>query len=334
MKKTLFRITAIVLALLVGLTVFEVSTRIVRSRTPQKRSTAVPSNSFWPKNTLGFRDRNYRIGKPTGFFRIAVIGDSFTWGHGVTAWDTYPKRMERALAGFNRSLQIEVPNCSQRGWNTVAELRALEKDVLLLEPDVVVVGFCLNDPEPSNPQDRDALLAEVKRHMPSSKLGANLYKWSSFYRFSFDRIENTRQRRAFLSYYQKLYDDDYSGWQACVEALSGMQERLSAQDIRFSVVIFPVFDSPLKETYPYRALHDKIMDICAFRGIPCLDLLPFYEGIDPSRLTVVPFTDPHPSEIAHRIASDAIIGFLKAEGLLPEMQKKEPAVRPEPAPMP
>ena len=52
-------------------------------------------------------------------------------------------------------------------------------------------------------------------------------------------------------------------------------------------------------------------------GLPLLDLRPFYTGIDARRLAVVPFSDPHPNELAHRIAADAIADYLIDHSVLP-----------------
>jgi hypothetical protein len=51
--------------------------------------------------------------------------------------------------------------------------------------------------------------------------------------------------------------------------------------------------------------------------IPVLDLLRTYRGIDARRLAVTPFTDPHPSELAHRIAADRLVKYLLKNGLIP-----------------
>jgi hypothetical protein len=45
--------------------------------------------------------------------------------------------------------------------------------------------------------------------------------------------------------------------------------------------------------------------------------LPAYAGIDAVRLAVEPFSDPHPNELAHRIASQYLVDYLVREGLTP-----------------
>src|SRR4030095_7722269 len=44
-------------------------------------------------NSTGQRDREFPLAKPAGTYRVVVLGDSFTFGHGVAANDTYAKRL-------------------------------------------------------------------------------------------------------------------------------------------------------------------------------------------------------------------------------------------------
>ena len=49
-------------------------------------------------NSLGFRDRReYSLEKPPNTFRILVLGDSVTFGHGTLDDTTYPYLLEQQL---------------------------------------------------------------------------------------------------------------------------------------------------------------------------------------------------------------------------------------------
>src|SRR5277367_709117 len=58
-------------------------------------------------NSEGLRDGEYSIAKPSGVYRIMMLGDSTTFGWGVRQEDTAAKFLERKLngrvpAGFNK----------------------------------------------------------------------------------------------------------------------------------------------------------------------------------------------------------------------------------------
>src|SRR5207244_4081262 len=97
--------------------------------------------------------------KPADTFRILVLGDSFTQGMSLELGDAFPERLERLLARQrDDDARFEVYNAGLSGWNTVGEQRVLSRQwddhtaypfaYPRVQPDLVVLGFCLNDPEP------------------------------------------------------------------------------------------------------------------------------------------------------------------------------------------
>ncbi len=97
-------------------------------------------------NSLGLRDREYPHAKPEGVFRILVLGDSFTWGYGISDDEIFTELLESDL---NRAgHRVEVLNAGVSGWGTDQELLFLEKEGFNYEPDLVILAFYLyNDPE-------------------------------------------------------------------------------------------------------------------------------------------------------------------------------------------
>jgi lysophospholipase L1-like esterase len=93
-------------------------------------------------NAHGLRDRE--VGPPEpGTFRILVLGDSVTFGHGVAIDDTYVRQLEQRLAG--REPRIEVLNAGLPGWSTRQQRIFYREHTAGLAPDLVLVGFVLND---------------------------------------------------------------------------------------------------------------------------------------------------------------------------------------------
>ncbi len=78
-----------------------------------------------------------------GVPRIAFLGDSVTFGHGLDSRDeAYPAALQRALA--RDGVAIEAVNAGVSG-DTIARGLARLPEVLALRPDVVVVALGAND---------------------------------------------------------------------------------------------------------------------------------------------------------------------------------------------
>ncbi|MGQ0736172.1 MAG: SGNH/GDSL hydrolase family protein [Acidobacteriota bacterium] len=95
-------------------------------------------------NNLGFRDdRDFSLAKGPATFRILVLGDSVTFGHGSV--HTYPRLLEDALRLWRPEVDWQVWNLGVPGYNTSQELAHLLDVGPQFQPDLVVVGFFEND---------------------------------------------------------------------------------------------------------------------------------------------------------------------------------------------
>ncbi len=99
-------------------------------------------------NRLGFRERDFEVPKPPGCFRIMVLGDSLTWGAGLPVEKRYTNLLEAKLKALAGPARIEVLNFAYSGASTADQRDVLRKHIDLVQPDLVVVGFCVNDPQP------------------------------------------------------------------------------------------------------------------------------------------------------------------------------------------
>ena len=93
-------------------------------------------------NNLGFRDRDFQVEK-TRRFRIVAIGDSYTYGWGVPAEDSWPKVLERGLLA--RGYDVEVANLGQPGASPSDYAKIALRAIPVLEPDLVIVGLLQGD---------------------------------------------------------------------------------------------------------------------------------------------------------------------------------------------
>ena len=120
-------------------------------RDPEVRYVMAPGQQGWiddglvSVNSLGFRGSEVVLPKPPGRFRIVVTGDSLTLGWGVGDDETYAARLEQLLRNRFPDQDLDVINLGVGGYNTRQEVAILERNVPRLQPDLVIVGFYLND---------------------------------------------------------------------------------------------------------------------------------------------------------------------------------------------
>ena len=92
-------------------------------------------------NSLGFRDREYSLDKPPGTYRVVVLGDSVTFGHSVPIEESFTEQLEARV----NARGIEVLNLGLGGYDTINEAALLETTGTALDPDLVLVAYCVND---------------------------------------------------------------------------------------------------------------------------------------------------------------------------------------------
>jgi GDSL-like Lipase/Acylhydrolase family len=236
--------------------------------------------------------------------RVVVLGDSFTWGAGVDFDDAYPQRLERALSR-RRGGGVEVVNLALPGFKTDDELAVLEKQGLALAPDLVLLGYVLNDAE-------DESSAEKRRAEDWIRTRAEapgLLDRSALLRFVGRRLWATREGRRRVAAYRAMFADDAPGWAASRKSLESIGALCRSHGVPVVVVLFPLFGNPLDQGYPFTDIHAKVAAAASRAGARVVDLLPAYRGLR-SDLLVVDAEDEHPNEIAHRIAAKTLLPVL------------------------
>ena len=302
----------IVVGLMVGLVLAELVLRIFRPSLAAHSGQIEISNRLKPSGSPGWplsRGEKIVVTPKQQARRIVVVGDSFTWGDGVEPQEAYPSVMESLLRKRWPDQTIEVINWSRPGWNTWREFKSIAPQLPMLDPDLLIIGYCINDAEPIHRRQ----LREIRRIMrtaqrqPSNRVVVWLYNHSYVAALGYDFFENRRLRKAVTSYYQTLYATRRSGWVRTHDAFALFDKATRKQSIPTLLVIFPIFDSQLDDRYGYRNLHSEIAEAATARGLEVLDLLPGFEGYDGRDLAVQPFSDAHPSPLAHRVAAEEIV---------------------------
>ncbi|HSD10885.1 MAG TPA: hypothetical protein VLF14_07865, partial [Candidatus Binatia bacterium] len=92
-------------------------------------------------NGWGMRDREYTRVKPTGTYRIALLGGSFVMGAGVRDDETFEALLEERLnreLSPRSGLHYEILNFAVGGYGPLQRLMTLERKAFSFEPDAVL----------------------------------------------------------------------------------------------------------------------------------------------------------------------------------------------------
>jgi hypothetical protein len=306
-----------------GLAVALVLLEVVVRLTVPVRSAAGPGWSdrprFYFRSPLvpSMQDFPHEAVKPANVFRIATIGDSFTFAPYMQFTDAFPKKLEQMLNLSGSQRRAEVINYGVPAYSTSHEIPVV-KTAIKEGADMIMLQITLNDPEikhhnPSgiteNMQDSFGAL-----NMTGKKawLAAN---WRT-YGFVATRIHNSRTHQAYIDYFNDLFNNPRS-WKQFTDSMKTIVSLARESKTPVVAVVFPLFGLPMDERYPFYPLHEKVAKFMQGLGVPVLDVSDAYKGIPLERLQVIPGVDRHPNEIAHRMAAEEIYLWLEEQKLLP-----------------
>ena len=261
-------------------------------------------------NSLGLRDREFSFNKPKNTFRILILGDSQTLGHGIDRLeDTYPKKLEKKLNQKSSSIHFEVINASDSGWNTDTQLYKFLEYGLKLDPDLVVLAYYLNDiPWPHEVQcsGRDIF------YTPGVSIWGDMVFWSraiKFFKFRKNRLlEKFSEKISVPDCFNLVYDT--RAWEMEKVYLDFTLMAAQVKQIHFMISLIPVMFS-LNDEFPFKKIHTKLNDYCSEKNIECLDLFEStFKRADASSLVVSKY-DRHLNAKAAEMVSDGLFAKLK-----------------------
>jgi lysophospholipase L1-like esterase len=240
-------------------------------------------------NSMGVRsDKEYDFHKPRDVKRILVLGDSITMGWGVRYEQIYPYLLENLLNN-NSEVEFEVINAGVGNYNSLNELATLKK-LMDIDPDLIVLGFYIND---------------IEQPKYPSKMGHLLKSKSYSYAFFMDKIININYgtRTNYEEYYSSLYEN-IALKKSLKTTLLEMIETAENESITLVFLNIPEFHN--FEDYAFENVNTFIeKDIIAQSSVIYINLLPVFQEqkLPPSELWVS-LEDPHPNSIAHAIIAN------------------------------
>jgi GDSL-like Lipase/Acylhydrolase family len=250
-------------------------------------------------NSQGYRDREHPFKKPTGTFRIVLIGDSVAEGRDVAPDSTFGQVLERMLDDAHPGQHYEVVLLARAGYSTGQELVLLEEEAFRYEPDMILWSYCLNDP------------ADPVYHNANGNLGAYYYQPRSQLlalarAFAFRAGQKWRGRGC-------SNKSDFHAFLhcACRHQIERDIQRIGATVRQHGVsacfIVHPVFeDRDSFDDYSLAGVHAQLVEMASSAGLIPIDLLEAFRGYNPHALKIdnPRYFDPwHMNERGHRVAA-------------------------------
>lgn len=237
----------------------------------------------------GFRGGTITDEAGPGVARIAFVGDSVMMGWGVAEQETMPLQVLANLKA--QGFQVDGFNLGVGNYNTTQELAAFRDKGEALKPDIIVLGYFINDAEPM-PTYND--VDWLEEHSEA---------WVTInYRLDMMR-RAVGVQPDWKKYYRDLYRSDASGWRQTQRALSEFASFARQQGI--ALIVFNIPELHELQPYPFADVTAKVRSVVEAQDIEFVDLLPSLAGLEPSSLWVT-VPDPHPNGIAEVAMSKAI----------------------------
>lgn len=254
--------------------------------------------------------------------RILVLGDSFTWGWGVSQGELFTDRLQVRL-----SPTVAVYNRGVIGFGTAQEYLLLERELAATNYDAVVLMFFINDvADNSDGKDGHRPYFELvdgqllPRNQPAAPQTSPVQRFfkdhSRAYLFVEFELGQLKRRLAGEADDERRYREskaldyhDLPGYAVTARLLDEMNRSARAHGARFFLVYIPQrSEFELESPYPYvRAVRAMIEDITRRAGIPVVDLsAPFREQAKAGRELVYPI-DAHWTPAGHQLAADVLL---------------------------
>ena len=210
-------------------------------------------------NADGLRDREHQTEKAPGVRRIVFLGDSVTFGYRLPPEYAFPTLVEGILRANGD--RVEVLNVSVPGWSTRQQRIAYERIIRAYQPDVVILGFCLND------------VAEMQNNRARPpRILALAYENSYVVRAL------VRPERWEIQHVEDLFllPDSariQTAWQRTLDELALLARQVRDDGAHFGLVVLP-FRFQVRPGAPEPVAQQRIAEFSRAAGFGYLDALP------------------------------------------------------------
>lgn len=247
--------------------------------------------------------------------RIAVVGDSTSFGWGVEYRQSYPELVRGRLEARLRA-PVEMRNYSVPGYNSEQELALFHQKVIAYRPDVLILHHDPNDSEPVG------FGFNLTPEYLAPEYGDNALS-SSLLKFVLRELRIRQNRRAFdQDNNAALISGSIAGGALYDRHLRALESMVSAAKDLHTPIVAILFNSRIaaddryQDSEIYQVLHRGLQERLEAMGFLVLDLFPFYQAkmkqegwTDLTPLWRFP-GDAHPNPAGHRIIADAVTDYI------------------------
>ena len=252
------------------------------------------------KNRLGFRDRDFTPMAQPGIFRIAIIGDSFTYGAGIMERDRVSDRLDELLN--RREHRYEVLNFGVPGANYAEHRANMAVAIRASHPHFILLQWYLNDVD--DPQTR-----RPDPKQPGWILHEPLSRSSALYMLLSHAFADAQIRLGLVdpdAYYARFRNPRDELAQRADARLAEVLNVARAAAIPIAIYIWPELGRPIGLS-PNDGLIDKLLERCHRERIACVDLRPALAAVSDRKSLIVNRFDAHASAYANQLASDVLL---------------------------
>lgn len=254
-------------------------------------------------NKDGMRDKDFSLEKPADTIRIAVIGDSYTFGSGVKDINlTYSKILEKELNKLDDDKTYEVLNFGVPGYDAPQELDMLKNKALNYNPDIIIIGYSVNDVV-----NIDSSINKSPDMISIPFIGFWLRQVSYSYYFLETRtnrfLENIGVRTSYEITLLEVYNSELNQNHSRI-LYKEIAELTNANDISVILVNFPITYN--LKNYPFSIITNFSRSVAEENGFYFIDLTKPFSEFKPEELIVSKY-DRHPNELGHEIAAENIL---------------------------
>ena len=275
----------------------------------KKRKNKIPNKQgvTWDYtiNSDGYRGKDIPHKKGNNIKRILFLGDSYTFGWGINDDETYPAQLEVILNERNLNTIVESVNLGVPGYNTVQEYGVLIDKADLYDPDIIVLGYIMNDAEPQFSVIEDP--EKAYKYANSWLLECMMWHLNRIL-FSKRPLFNAKIQRHNFNYVEGFQPNSLK-WKESKEALRKISLFCKSRKIPVLVAIFPDFTRNFDSFYPFKTIHEQVSLWCSELAIDEVDLYQYVDGLNHKDFWIE--GEGHPNAKEHKRIAEILSVYIQ-----------------------